>query len=132
MTTRKTFAQLMNEAFVTEDSAATTATTAEAPPLTLKDILDAQEKFLPILRYMVHDSVPPDGFYKFNYPPSYTVRHFDCFLLVHPTMFNEMVSVLSASIRLVEMTDEHWRSAAMSEMSRMRVVSQADDVAPCE
>ena len=87
---------------------------------------------LPILYYIAHEIVPADGIYKFNYPPSYTVRAFDYFLLVHPTMFAEMASGLSADIKLVEMTDEHWRSAAMSEMSRMRVVSQADDVAPCE
>lgn len=61
MTTRKTFAQLMGEVFVTGDfGATTTATTTESPPLTAAAITDAIKRLraeLPVVYYIASEHV---------------------------------------------------------------------------
>ena len=105
MTTRKTFAQLMNEAFVTEDPAATTATTDEAPPLTAATILDAIRLLranLPVVYYIASEHVE-DATAVYRIPSKYAQSGYN--LVCHPGRVSLLRVELSGQCVLLPMDD---------------------------
>lgn len=102
--TRKTFAQLMDEVFITGDpNATTTATTTEAPPLTAAIMLEAIEQLRATIVYYITSEHVEDVGAVYKLPNDQARAGYD--LVCHPDMLPALRLDFAGKCVLLPMND---------------------------
>lgn len=115
--TRKTFAQIMNETFLTgdvSDMTATTASAAPAPALTLDTWLEVRRKLMedyPVTYYIASEHVE-DKTAVYKVPSEFARCGYD--LVCHPTMVPTLLDSAGGLLRPLDDAEIDRRSAAMA------------------
>jgi len=120
--TRRTFAQTMNETFLTGDVPGTTATTAStepAPSLTLDTLLKLRRKYCLIIYYIPSLNVD-DVTAIYKVPNDFARVGYD--LVLHPSLVPELLEMSTGYVRICPLDDAEIdrRSAALAAQMAYR------------